>query len=107
MRVAAGGANSLAIFEEGNWGPLLQAMKLRGLWLIGLDEHANDDVYQVDLSVGLALVVGAEDRGLRQLTRQRCDQLVQIPTHGPVTSLNVATAAGIALFEAQRQRRGH
>ena len=107
VRVAAGGANSLAIFEEGNWGPLLEAMKSRGLWLIGLDEHARDDLYQVDLSVGLALVVGAEDRGLRQLTRQRCDQLVQIPTHGPVTSLNAATAAGIALFEAQRQRRGH
>jgi 23S rRNA (guanosine2251-2'-O)-methyltransferase len=107
VRVAAGGANSLAIFEEGNWGPLLGAMKSRGLWLIGLDERASDDVYQVDLSVGLALVVGAEDRGLRQLTRQRCDQIVQIPTHGPVTSLNAATAAGIALFEAQRQRRGH
>ena len=107
VRVAAGGANSLAIFEEGNWGPLLEAMKSRGLWLIGLDEHASDDVYQVDLSASLALVVGAEDRGLRQLTRQRCDQLVRIPTRGPVTSLNVATAAGIALFEAQRQRRSH
>ena len=77
-------------------------------WLVyGLDEHASDDVYQVDLSASLALVVGAEDRGLRQLTRQRCDQLVRIPTRGPVTSLNVATAAGIALFEAQRQRRSH
>ena len=107
VRVAAGGANSLAIFEEGNWGPLLEAMKSRGLWLIGLDEHASDDVYQVDLSVAVALVVGAEDRGLRQLTRQRCDQLVRIPTHGPVTSLNAATAAGIALFETQRQRKCH
>jgi 23S rRNA (guanosine2251-2'-O)-methyltransferase len=106
-RVAAGGANSLAIFEEGNWGPLLEAMKSRGLWLIGLDEHASDDIYQVDLSVDLALVVGAEDRGLRQLTRQRCDQLVRIPTHSPVKSLNAAMAAGIALFEAQRQRRGY
>ena len=97
----------VAIFEEGNWGPLLEAMKSRGLWLIGLDEHASDDVYQVDLSVAVALVVGAEDRGLRQLTRQRCDQLVRIPTHGPVTSLNAATAAGIALFETQRQRKCH
>jgi 23S rRNA (guanosine2251-2'-O)-methyltransferase len=107
LRVAAGGANSLAIFEEGNWGPLLEAMKSRGLWLIGLDEHASEVVYQVDLSVPLALVVGAEDRGLRQLTRQRCDQVVRIPARGSVTSLNAATAAGIALFEAQRQRSGH
>jgi 23S rRNA (guanosine2251-2'-O)-methyltransferase len=105
LRVAAGGANSLAIFEEGNWGPLLEAMKSRGLWLIGLDEHASNDLYQTDLSVALALVVGREDKGLRQLTRQRCDQLVRIPTHSSLTSLNAGTAAGIALFEAQRQRR--
>lgn len=103
-RVAAGGATSLAIFEEGNWGPLLKTMKSHGLWLIGLDEHASDDLYTADLSVPLALIVGAENSGLRRLTRQRCDQLVHIPTRDPVASLNVATAAGIAMFESQRQR---
>ena len=107
VRIAAGGATTLAIFEEGNWGPLLETMKSRGLWLIGLDERAGDDLYQVDLTTSLAVVVGAEDSGLRQLTRRRCDHLVRIPTRGPVTSLNAATAAGIALFEAQRQRRSH
>ena len=104
VRVAAGGATFVPVFEEGNWGPLLEAMKARGLWLIGSDENASDDLYHIDLTGPLALVVGSEDRGLRQLTRRRCDQLARIPTASTVRSLNVATAAGIALFEALRQR---
>jgi 23S rRNA (guanosine2251-2'-O)-methyltransferase len=106
IRVAAGGATSVAIFEEGNWGPLLESMKALGLWLMGLDERANIDFYEVDLSVPVALVVGSEDKGLRQLTRRRCDQLVRIPTSEKLSSLNAATAAGVAMFEAHRQRRG-
>ena len=105
-RVAAGGATCSVIFEEGNWGPLLERLKALGIWLIGLDERATEDLYQIDLSIPLALIVGAEDKGLRQLTRHRCDQLVRIPARSPINSLNVATAAGVSLFEAQRQRRG-
>ena len=104
VRVAAGGATSIPVFEEGNWGPLLEAIKARGLWLIGSDEHASDDFYRIDLTVPLAVVVGSEDRGLRQLTRQRCDQLARIPTAASVSSLNAAAAAGIALFEVLSQR---
>ena len=103
-RVAAGGAAIVPVFEEGNWGPLLLAMKGLGVWLIGSDENARDDLYQVDLSGPIGLVVGSEDRGLRRLTRQHCDRLVRIPTIAPIHSLNAATAAGIALFEVRRQR---
>ena len=105
MRVAAGGATSVQIFEEGNWTTLLSKLKDTGLWLIGTDEKASEDLYNVDLTGSVGLVIGSEDKGLRRLTRNQCDLLVRIPTVAPVQSLNVASATGIALFEARRQRR--
>jgi 23S rRNA (guanosine2251-2'-O)-methyltransferase len=106
VRVAAGGATMIPIFEESNWGPLLDGIRKLGLWLIGLDENSELDLYVVDLAVPIALVIGSEDRGLRQLTRKKCDQLVKIPAGGSIKSLNAGTASGVALFEACRQRRG-
>jgi len=62
--------------------------------------------HAADLTGPLALVVGAEDTGLRRLTRERCDLLVQLPMHGQVESLNVSVAAGVLVYEALRQRHG-
>ena len=106
VRVAAGGATMIPVFEETNWNPLLEEIKRLGLWLIGLDENSKRDLYTVDLTVPIALVIGSEDKGLRQLTRKKCDQLVKIPAGGSIKSLNAGTASGVALFEACRQRRG-
>ncbi len=75
-----------------------------GYWLVGLDERADRRHSDVDLTGPVGLVLGGEGKGLHALVKERCDFLVSIPTTGPVLSLNVSVAAGIALFEAVRQR---
>ena len=103
-RVAAGGAAAIPIFDESNWGPMLESVKKLGIWLIGLDENAAVNLYTADLSVPTALIIGSEEKGMRQLTRQKCDHIVSIPTAGAIKSLNAGTAASVAIFEACRQR---
>src|SRR5262249_60013785 len=82
----------------------MEELKEAGYWLVGLDERADRYFSDVDLRGPVGIVLGGEGKGLHELTRQRCDFLVSIPTTGPVRSLNVSVAAGIALFEAVRQR---
>jgi 23S rRNA (guanosine2251-2'-O)-methyltransferase len=79
-------------------------LKERSIWCIGLADDAPGTLYQADLKVPLALVLGAEGTGIRQLTRKTCDSLVSIPMLGAVESLNVSVASGICLYEAVRQR---
>ena len=88
-----------------NLARALGELKERDLRIIGTTEDATDSLYDVDLSGPVALVLGAEGQGMRQLTRKSCDQLVRIPMAGAVESLNVSVAAGVCLFEALRQRR--
>ena len=80
-------------------------LKNAGVWTVGLSGDAPKRYDEIDLTVPTAIVVGAEGTGLRRLVRERCDWLASIPMQGHVQSLNVSVAAGIALFEAVRQRR--
>jgi 23S rRNA (guanosine2251-2'-O)-methyltransferase len=82
----------------------LDALKERGIWVVGTDGEAEKPLYSADLKRPLALVLGAEGSGMRRLTKDKCDFLVRIPMAGHVQSLNVSVSAGIALFEALRQR---
>ncbi len=82
----------------------MEELKEAGYWLVGLDERADRHHSDVDLAGPVGIVMGGEGKGLHQLVRERCDFLVAIPTSGPVRSLNVSVAAGIALFEVVRQR---
>ena len=79
-------------------------MQKNGLWVIGLDGSASTTIYDVNLSQATAIVMGAEGKGIRQLIKKTCDQLVSIPMTGSVESLNVSVATGITLFESKRQR---
>jgi 23S rRNA (guanosine2251-2'-O)-methyltransferase len=88
-----------------NLARTLRDLKERGIWLVGTAEGADRNLHEADLTGPLALVMGSEGEGLRRLTRECCDQLVAIPMAGSVESLNVSVAAGVALFEAVRQRR--
>ncbi len=76
------------------------------MWLYGTDGDAEKCLYDSDLTTSLALVMGAEGKGMRRLTREQCDFLIHLPMAGSVSSLNVSVAAGIFLFEAVRQRGG-
>ena len=105
-KVAAGAAEFVPVATVTNLARTLEQLKGRGIWVVGTDAAAPRTLFDADLKRPLALVLGAEGEGLRRLTRERCDFLVQIPMAGRVESLNVSVAAGIALFEARRQRLG-
>ena len=105
-KVAAGAAEFVPVATVTNLARTLDSLKERGIWVVGTDGEAEKSLYQADLKRPLALVLGAEGDGMRRLTRDKCDFLVQIPMVGRMQSLNVSVAAGIALFEVLRQRTG-
>ncbi len=103
-KVATGAAESVPLIQVNNLARVLELLKQRGIWLIGTAGEASTSLHQQDLSGPLALVMGAEDKGMRRLTREACDALIHIPMRGVVESLNVSTATAVCLFEALRQR---
>lgn len=103
-KVASGAAETVPYFMVTNLARTLGELKERSIWCIGTSGDAPKTLYQVDLKGPTALVLGAEGDGMRQLTRKTCDELVNIPMHGAVESLNVSVASGVCLYEALRQR---
>jgi 23S rRNA (guanosine2251-2'-O)-methyltransferase len=103
-KVASGAAETVPYLMVTNLARTLGELKERNIWCIGTSEDAPKTVHQVDLKGPVALVLGAEGAGMRQLTRKTCDELVAIPMRGAVESLNVSVASGICLYEALRQR---
>ena len=103
-RAAAGAAESIPLIEVANLARALQSIAKLGVWCVGLAGEADASLHRTDLKGPIALVLGGEENGLRRLTRERCDVLASIPMPGTIESLNVSVAAGVALFEALRQR---
>jgi 23S rRNA (guanosine2251-2'-O)-methyltransferase len=103
-KVASGAAETVPFVQVTNLARTLRWLQEAGVWLVGTAGEAEQTLYEADLTGPLALVLGAEEKGLRRLTREACDLLVRLPMAGSVESLNVSVAAGIALFEAVRQR---
>jgi len=104
-KVASGAAEAVPFIQVTNLARTLRKLKQAGIWLVGAAGEAGASLFDADLTGPLALVMGAEGKGLRRLTRETCDTLVHIPMAGTVASLNVSVATGICLFEAVRQRR--
>jgi 23S rRNA (guanosine2251-2'-O)-methyltransferase len=104
-KASAGAVAHVRIAEVVNVARALEQLKAAGVWTVGLAGDAPHAYDAIDYGLPTALVVGAEGTGLRRLVRERCDWVVSIPMHGHVASLNVSVAAGVALFEAVRQRR--
>ena len=104
-KVAAGAAETVPFAQVTNLARSLRDMKQAGLWIAGLAGDGEQELYEADLGGPLAIVMGSEGRGLRRLTRECCDYSLRLPMLGAVASLNVSVAAGIALYEALRQRR--
>ncbi len=103
-KVASGAAETMPLIQVTNLARTLRWLKERDVWIVGTDDQAQTSLYQAKLTGPLAIVLGAEGAGLRRLTRESCDVLVNIPMRGVVESLNVSVATGIALYEAVRQR---
>jgi 23S rRNA (guanosine2251-2'-O)-methyltransferase len=104
-KASAGAVSHVKVAEVVNVARALETLKEAGVWTVGLAGDAQKSYVDIDFTLPTALVVGAEGSGLRRLVRERCDWLVSIPMTGHVQSLNVSVAAGVALFEAARQRR--
>ena len=107
-KVASGAAETVPYFMVTNLARTLNELKERNILVVGTSDMAEQSLYDVDLSGPVALVLGAEGSGMRQLTGKTCDLLVRLPMKGAVESLNVSVASGICLYEAlrQRERRG-
>lgn len=103
-KAAAGAVSHVKIAEVVNIARAIEELKEAGVWTVGLAGDSAKRYDHLDLTVPTAIVLGAEGAGLRRLVRERCDWLASIPMRGHVQSLNVSVAAGVALFEAVRQR---
>lgn len=103
-KVASGAAESVALFQVSNLQRAMGELQEAGLWIYGAAGEASDSLYRQDLTGPVAIVMGAEGKGIRRLTRERCDGLFHLPMQGSVSSLNVSVATGISLFEVVRQR---
>ena len=103
-KVASGAAETVPYFMVTNLARTLNELKERNIWIVGTSDAATKTLYQADLKGPVALVLGAEGDGMRQLTAKTCDELISIPMQGAVESLNVSVASGVCLYEAVRQR---
>ena len=103
-RVACGAAESVPYIMVTNLARTMRSLKERDVWLVGTDDQATSSIYQIDARRSMAWVMGAEGPGMRRLTRETCDELVNIPMLGSVESLNVSVASAVCLYESVRQR---
>lgn len=105
-KVASGAAETVPVYQVTNLSRTISWLKDQGIWIAGAAGEAEQTIYATDVNMPLALVMGAEEKGMRRLTREQCDFLVKIPMQGSVESLNVSVAAGVMIYEIYRQRLG-
>jgi len=104
-KAASGALDHLFLVSITNVARRLQWLQERGVWIVGGDDSATSSIFEIDLSGPVAVVVGAEGKGLKRLTKECCDYLVSIPMAGNISSLNVSVAAALMLFEVVRLRQ--
>jgi 23S rRNA (guanosine2251-2'-O)-methyltransferase len=105
-KISCGGAENVPFIQVTNLSRTLSRLKDRGIWLVGTSDRAEKSVYETNMKGPLGIVMGAEGKGARRLTLEKCDYQVYIPMFGKVECLNVSVATGVCLFEAVRQRLG-
>lgn len=106
-KVASGAAENTLIITVSNIARTLRKLQEAGVWIVGTAADVKKSLYELDLTVSTAIVMGSEGKGLRQNTREHCDHLVKLPMQGVVESLNVSVASGVCLYEVLRQRDIH
>jgi 23S rRNA (guanosine2251-2'-O)-methyltransferase len=103
-RISVGAADHVPFVQVTNLARTMEHLKKAGVWLVGTTDHTDKSIYDLDLKGPLAIVLGAEEKGMRRLTEENCDFLARIPMSGKVECLNVSVSAGVCLYEAVRQR---
>ncbi|MEC9313685.1 MAG: 23S rRNA (guanosine(2251)-2'-O)-methyltransferase RlmB [Pseudomonadota bacterium] len=104
VKISSGAAERVPFAQVTNLSRLIKDLQQLGVWLVGTSGDAQQSLFQVDLKGPVAIVLGAEGKGIRRLTRDNCDEVIYIPMQGEAESLNVSVAAGVCLFEGYRQR---
>ncbi|MEW6088491.1 MAG: 23S rRNA (guanosine(2251)-2'-O)-methyltransferase RlmB [bacterium] len=104
-KTSAGAVEHILIAEVTNLSQEIERLKSENIWVVGLDTRAEKSIYEMDLKIPLAIVIGSEGEGLHKLIKERCDFLANLPMNGKINSLNASVAAGICLYEAVRQRK--
>jgi 23S rRNA (guanosine2251-2'-O)-methyltransferase len=104
IKVSAGAAAHLPIAKVTNLSVTIEALKKEGIWVYGASGEAEEKIHQLDLNINLAIVIGAEGKGIRPLVKKKCDRLFSIPMNGPITSFNASVSGGMILYEVMRQR---
>jgi 23S rRNA (guanosine2251-2'-O)-methyltransferase len=104
IKASAGAAAHLPIARVVNIVATIDLLKKEGIWVYGASGEAKDLIYQLDLDIDLAIVIGAEGKGMRPLVKKKCDRLFSIPMKGPLSSFNASVSGGMILYEVMRQR---
>jgi 23S rRNA (guanosine2251-2'-O)-methyltransferase len=104
IKASAGAAAHVPIARVVNIAATIDLLKKEGIWVYGASGEAKDLIYQLDLDTDLAVVIGAEGKGIRPLVKKKCDRLFSIPMKGPLSSFNASVSGGMILYEVLRQR---
>jgi 23S rRNA (guanosine2251-2'-O)-methyltransferase len=104
IKASAGAAAHLPVARVVNIAVTIDLLKKEGIWVYGASGEARDLIYQLDLNMNLAIVIGAEGKGIRPLVKKKCDRLFSIPMKGPLSSFNASVSGGMILYEVMRQR---
>lgn len=104
VKASAGSSEHISVVRVVNLSRAIDNLKEKGIWIVGLDAAASQEIYQLDLHIPLALVIGSEGKGIQALIKKKCDFLARLPMKGKVSSLNAAVAGAVAMYEVLRQR---
>ena len=104
IKASAGATAHLPVARVVNIAATIDVLKKEGIWVYGAAGEARDLIYHLDLNTDLAIVIGAEGKGIRSLVKKKCDRLFSIPMKGPLSSFNASVSGGMVLYEVMRQR---
>ena len=104
IKASAGAASMIPIARVVNISNAIEVLKKAGIWIYGAAGEAEDLIFHLDFNIDLAIVIGAEGKGIRPLVKRNCDRLFSIPMKGPISSFNASVSAGMILYEVMRQR---
>ncbi|MBQ3494249.1 MAG: 23S rRNA (guanosine(2251)-2'-O)-methyltransferase RlmB [Clostridia bacterium] len=105
IKTSAGATANMNVCKVTNINQTIDELKSRGVWVYGLELGGND-IYKTNLTGSVALVIGSEGKGVSELTKKKCDEIVSLPMYGKINSLNASVATAVAVYEIKKQRNG-